>query len=590
MRNWPHLNECGNKLFCLPESVQHIESLINQGRYFEARTKAEEALKHSSELRYKQLLALAISKLGTPEAALDLMEPIYRQFPDDPESAGILGSIYKELFKKNQSTAFAIKSRDTYFQNFTTTKNYYTGINAASMSAMAGQASRGREIATEVITLLQEATDDFWKLATLGEAFMLTKNRQKSVEHFIQARKHAGNDWGKITSVHNQLWLLNHFIPVSNEILKIFSPPTVVAFIGHMIDHPSRPTPRFPASIEQHIKNSIVNSIQTLNARIGYCSLACGGDILFAEAMAEVGGEVNIFLPFSESDFIDLSVRFAGEHWVERYHALIQKFPVNYITRESYAGFDDLFSFQNRILSGLAALRSAAQHAEPTLLTVLSEVDLKRKKGGTRDTIHLWPFPQRHVNINPDIFITEQTTIPTPSKATPTVKAEEVEIERPVLYIVYANVGDLSALERERLLKQIDAKIVDESFLFKSYESTDDYLLGAFDTESEVMEFVEFTIESIKSVKRESSMRISLHAGPVFMQENRTLDKKLSGENIQLVKVMNNLSTTGSVFASEHFASLLALELKKYSLDFAGMVTTQQGESKTIYRVGFRIH
>lgn len=85
-------------------------------------------------------------------------------------------------------------------------------------------------------------------------------------------------------------------------------------------------------------------------------------------------------------------------------------------------------------------------------------------------------------------------------------------------------------------------------------------------------------------------MRISLHAGPVFMQENSTLDKKLSGENIQLVKEMNNVSTIGSVFASEHFASLLALELKKYSLDFAGMVTTQQGESKTIYRVGFRIH
>jgi hypothetical protein len=344
-----------------------------------------------------------------------------------------------------------------------------------------------------------------------------------------------------------------------NEILKIFSPPTVVAFIGHMIDHPSRPTPRFPASIEQHIKNSIVNSIQTLNARIGYCSLACGGDILFAEAMAEVGGEVNIFLPFSESDFIDLSVRFAGEHWVERYHALIQKFPVNYITRESYAGFDDLFSFQNRILSGLAALRSAAQHAEPTLLTVLSEVDLKRKKGGTRDTIHLWPFPQRHVNINPDIFITDQNNdTHTQQSDLQRSKLIEVEIERPVLYIVYANVGDLSALERERLLKQIDAKIVDESFLFKSYESTDDYLLAAFDTESEVMEFVEFTIESIKSVKRESSMRVSLHAGPVFMQESNTLDKKLSGENIQLVKVMNNVSTTGSVFASEHFASLLS--------------------------------
>src|SRR5882672_5941110 len=135
--------------------ITHIESLINQGKYFEARTKAEAALKQADDLRLKQLCALAISKTGSPEAALELMEPVYRQFPNDPESAGILGSIYKELFKKNQSTAFAIKSRDTYFQNFSATKNHYTGINAASMSAMAGQAGRSREIAAEVISLLE---------------------------------------------------------------------------------------------------------------------------------------------------------------------------------------------------------------------------------------------------------------------------------------------------------------------------------------------------------------------------------------------------------------------------------------------------
>src|SRR6476620_11687579 len=146
--------------------IAHIETLINQGKYFEARSKAEEALKQSDELRFKQLYALSISKSGAPEIALEIMEPVYKQFPDDPESAGILGSIYKELFKKNQSTAFAIKSRDTYFKNFTTTQNYYTGINAASMSAMAGQASRGREIANQVTSLLENNSEgDFWKLA-----------------------------------------------------------------------------------------------------------------------------------------------------------------------------------------------------------------------------------------------------------------------------------------------------------------------------------------------------------------------------------------------------------------------------------------
>ena len=573
----------------MPVTVAHIETLINHGKFFEARSKAEEALFQSSELRFKQLYALSISKSGMPETALEFMEPVYKQFPDDPESAGILGSIYKELFKKNQSTAFAIKSRDTYFQNFSTTQNYYTGINAASMSAMAGQASRGREIANQVMAMLESnSAGDFWKLATLGEACLLLKNRSKAVEYFIQARKFTGNDWGKITSVHNQLWLLNHFVPVSNEILKIFSPPKVVAFIGHMIDHPNRTTPRFPAAIEQQVKDSIVNSIRTLNARIGYSSLACGSDILFAEAMAAEGGEVNIFLPFSEIDFIDQSIRFAGGQWVARYQELIQKFPPTFITKESYAGFDDLFSFQNRVISGLAALRSAAHHAEPTLLTVLSEVDLKRRKGGTRDTIHLWPFPDHHTNINPDIFVRNDSTavqVPVQSKT-----ANVEQIDRPVLYLVYANTESLPSIDRENLLKEAAAKIVDDVIVIKSYEVGEDFLLCGFETELEAMEFVRLMIQLLKPVKRDASIRISLHAGPVYMNSSSiSLNKQLSGGNVEFVKEINTLATAGSILASDHFAALLSLEQKKYSVDYAGLVATQE-DSKSLYRVGFRIH
>src|SRR5258708_3536593 len=104
--------------------AQQIEKLIEQGRYFEARSKSENALLQSQDLRLKQLYALALSKSGVPEAALEFMEPVYSQFPDDPESAGIMGSICKELFKKNQANSFAIRSRDTYLKNFTATKNY----------------------------------------------------------------------------------------------------------------------------------------------------------------------------------------------------------------------------------------------------------------------------------------------------------------------------------------------------------------------------------------------------------------------------------------------------------------------------------
>src|SRR5262245_50743961 len=237
----------------MPEDIQHIENLIGHGRYAEARGLAEETLKTSDSLRCRQLFALAVSKSGAPRMAMEFLEPIHRDQPDDAETAGILGGIYKEIFKKDQSTAFAIRARDTYLENFSATKNYYTGINAATMSVLAGQSGRGKEIAREIIAMLNPATDDFWERVTLAEAYLLCSEREKAINSYLMAGKMAATDWGKINSAYNQLWLLNHYVPVPAEVMKVFSPPGVVSFVGHMIDHPDRPQPRFPVEIEGKI-------------------------------------------------------------------------------------------------------------------------------------------------------------------------------------------------------------------------------------------------------------------------------------------------------------------------------------------------
>ncbi len=556
----------------MTETVSKIEKLIEQGLYFEARSRAEEALVQSQDLRLKQLYALALSKSGIPEAAFEFMDPVYNQFPDDPESAGIMGSICKELFKKNQINSFAIRSRDTYLKNFLATKSYYTGINAASMSAMAGQLSKGREIATELISMLEGKSKDFWSLATLGEAHMLAKNKSQALECYVQARKTAGKDWGKITSVHNQLWLLHHFLPVPNDILKLFAPPRVAAFVGHMIDHPQRKEPRFPLSIEQKIKDAILHSIRSLNVQIGYCSLACGGDILFAEAMAEEGREVNIFLPFEKSDFIKTSVQFAGENWVNRFNKLLAQFPVNYLSHESYGGFDDVFPYQTKIIFGAATLRGESYHDEPTLLTVMSEVDLQRNEGGTRHTLGLWPFPKHYSNINPDIFITDKT-VPTPSSLFYT-EPERPTANRPVLYLAYF---DLSGIHSREKILNYHKEDIDEVGTFMIYEAEGSMLLSAFTTESAAIEFVRFVLESLKST-RSQSYKISLHAGPVYIEA----DQKLTGQTVQQVREMNKFTPRDSIFSSAQFATLLALQGKMFEINYAGVFTLPRDNQKMI--------
>lgn len=557
------------------DSFSHIKELIDQGRYLEAQFSAESVSKTVSDLRLAQLYALSLSKSGMPEEALHQIEPFYKDHPDDPETAGILGSIYKELFKKNQQTSYALLSRDTYLKNFTATRSYYTGINGAAMSAMIMQGSKSKEIAKEIIAMIHPETQDFWELATLGEAYLLVKDTTKAVEFYLKTRKAAGNDWGKISSVYNQLWLLNHYIPVQKEVMRIFSPPGIIAFIGHMIDHPDRKAPRFPAFIEEEIKNSITNNLRTINAHIGFSSVACGSDILFAEAMGELGRELNLFLPFNVADFIEVSVRFAGENWVDRFKSLLERFPVKIITEESYAGYDSLFNLQSKVIFGSALLRSMAHQNKTTLLTVLSETDLKRKMGGTNFSLSLWPYRENHVNINPDIFITAGTVA---------IETHEHQHQaetlpgRKIWNLVVADLSGLMPLYKERVLKDL-AQENPDALPSGRTQVDKDVCLYAFDSEFAAFDLMNHLIGMQKNLPKGQQMSIVLHTGLAHGTEDG-----LKGESIDIALQLNRLSFAG-ICASEHAAALLALQGGKYSLDFAGSIVTPASGKYSVYRV-----
>ncbi|CAN5444438.1 adenylate/guanylate cyclase domain-containing protein [soil metagenome] len=568
----------------MTDGIAYIEDLINQGRYFEARAKAALLLPDSESLRTKQLYALSMSKCGLPEAAMEYLESVYNQFPDDPETAGILGGIYKELFIKTKNQHYAVLSRDTYLKNFTSTKSYYTGINAASISVISGQSKQGQRIASEVIQLLEGSSNNFWVTATLAEAFLISKERTKSKEYYLMARDLAFTDWGKIGSVYNQLWLLNHYMSVPDELLKIFKPPVIAAFVGHMIDAPGRRESRFPASIESKVKEALIRTVTSQNIKIGYCSLACGGDILFAEAIEETGGEVNIFLPFAEADFLEVSVRFAGDQWVERFDRLIKKFPVSFVTTDPYAGYDDLFFLQSGILFGSAVLRSAATHNKPHLLTVLSGRDLERKEGGTRDTLMLWPYPDNIFKIDPDNFNVLPQSIVSPSKSPDHGRNKN----RPVSYILAADLPNAVPSESEAFWKAIQRKIETESSLPVGLVLSSESILAAYNSLSGVIELCHILLNAVNFYKKDN-IRISLHTGPVTLAaDGEVIGKKVEGSSVKILQQLRQNSAPGGIYASSHISSELALEIDKYSIDYVGKFLPEgQLQVQEIFKIGF---
>jgi hypothetical protein len=99
-----------------------------------------------------------------------------------------------------------------------------------------------------------------------------------------------------------------------------------ILFSGHMIDAPGRSRPRFPPALEPAVDAAIQQAIDRLRPRRGdvaVCSAACGGDILFAEAMLARGAPVRIYLPFDEPTFLETSVNFADDRWPQRYRHVV---------------------------------------------------------------------------------------------------------------------------------------------------------------------------------------------------------------------------------------------------------------------------
>ena len=59
----------------------------------------------------------------------------------------------------------------------------------------------------------------------------------------------------------------------------------------------------------KQLAEAIESILDETGALIAYGPLACGADILIAEAILERGGELHVVLPFAEEDFLRTSVR-----------------------------------------------------------------------------------------------------------------------------------------------------------------------------------------------------------------------------------------------------------------------------------------
>ena len=162
-------------------------------------------------IRPKQLRGLALARSGETMKAQLTLGKLYAAGEIDPETLGILARTWMDRYNQTGEKMFLLKSRDLYRQAFEAAPtNYYTGINAASKSLLAGEKETAAQLAKRVQELVGDKADpdDYWKTATVAEVQLLQENIDAAAALYGAAVLAAPLDRGSHESSYGQAKLL----------------------------------------------------------------------------------------------------------------------------------------------------------------------------------------------------------------------------------------------------------------------------------------------------------------------------------------------------------------------------------------------
>jgi hypothetical protein len=171
-------------------------------------------------LRPKQLIGLALARSGQTLKAQLTLGKLYAGGEIDPETLGILGRTWMDRYKQTGEKSFLLKSRDFYRQAFEAfPKDYYTGINAASKSLLAGEKETAAQLAERVQKVVGDkaVSGDYWKTATAAEVQLLQGKVEAAGALYQSAVTIAPLEYGSHESTHDQAKLLLQALGASDE-------------------------------------------------------------------------------------------------------------------------------------------------------------------------------------------------------------------------------------------------------------------------------------------------------------------------------------------------------------------------------------
>ena len=533
----------------------------------------------SEDLQHLQVLSLA--RIGDTERAMALFETYTLARSADPHRRAAGARLLKDRALacpagESRRQAFATAC-DAYLAIYRESGDAFPGINAATLALVAGREAEARSLAESVLAdpSVGEA-GDYYMAVTRAEALLLL-GRADEAEAALSVPAIGGStDHGARAAALRQLGLISDHLGLSGSrkqaLLAPLQAPAVIHYAGHMF--------AADPDAESRLRGAIDTVLEEEGAGFGYGALACGADILFAEALLARGAELHVILPFDEQDFLAQSVKPGGGDWLLRYRTCLERAAsVTRSTTIRYFGDPEQFGYASRVAMGLARLRAEHLLGEAVQIVVW-DGEAASGPAGTGADVSAWRSAGGRTRIVAPGAIERGLVRPPPAFSS--------EHDRVLAAILFTDFVGFSKLSEDALpafwngvMRTVAEVLDDHPGEIACRNSWGDALYAVTESASAAAEIAielqarlaRFDYSALR-LDGTGGMRVGVHYGTAYRAlDNITGRTTFYGTEVSRAARIEPVTPAGAVFVTEPLAAVLALEARdRFECHYVGRI------------------
>lgn len=316
----------------------------------------------------------------------------------------------------------------------------------------------------------------------------------------------------------------------------------------------------------------IAAALDALGTREAYGPLACGADIMIAEAVLARGGTLHVVLPFAEENFIAESVLCGGESWLPRYQTCrAAAASLHFSTPGSYIGDDNQFAYATRMAMGLASLRARDCGGEAVqIAVVVSGATSFSQTGlaGTAADAGVWErLGNRTVTVEAGVL---GRGLQFPPRQEPPDDAR-----REIRSIIFADYKGFSRLDERQLplfMREVMGgigQVLDEFGAHVEFRNSWGDAVYVIVDQPTIAARIALALQArLANLPAElnppgaiAGMRIGLHYGPIFVGRDRVTKLPLwYGGEVNRTARIEPVTPVGGIYCTETFAAALLMD------------------------------